>query len=208
MAKTIFEHRLIVALVLCLSGLALLPFDLLPSRVFGWEGLAGAYDLIFWDDFEAGTDKRWRIDAPENVRMFPAMDAESFNQQYSLDQELLAQYDEAGLVLMAGFSPTAEPVFSVEARMSEVGLELRLGASLDNGDWRETDWQQIDEDSVLGIEWQRGNPLAEDGLLYLSLDGRLGYWLTSLDNDSSSLGTIALTKFGVRTLLLPQTPIP
>jgi len=205
MAKTIFEHRLIAALVLCMSGLALLPFNPLPSQVFGWEVLAGAYQTIFRDGFESGTSEHWEPFAPENLRIFPTSDQATFRQDYRIDRELVSRFSDSGVVLMAGFSRAGDPVFSVEARSTQLGLEVRSGAALDGGDWRETDWHMLEQDSRLGIEWQQGHPLAQDGFLYLSVDGQLTAWLTDLDNDTLLLDMTAITKSGARTLLIPYS---
>lgn len=203
MAKTIFEHRLIAAVVLCLSGLALLPFNILPSRVFGWEQLAGVYETIFADDFELGNFKGWQYSGPENLRIFPASDPESFRQDYRIDKDLVSQFEDNGVVLMSGFTAAGEPVFSVEARVTAEGLEVRSGAAIDDGAWRQTEWHQLESDSILGIEWRRGHRLAQDGWLYLSVDGQLRAWLTDLDNDGLQLGATGMTQSGARTLLIP-----
>ena len=203
MAKTIFEHRLIAALILCLSGLALLPFYPLPSRVFGWEQLAGVYGLIFADGFEVGTVESWKEGGPENLRIFQTHDQAAFRQDYRLDRDLVSHFEENQVLLVAGFTGAGEPVFSAEARSTASGLEVRLGAALDSGRWLETEWQVLDGSSVLGVEWQQGHPLARDGLLYLSVGGELTAWLTDLDNDSLQLEMTAISKSGARTVLVP-----
>lgn len=204
MAKTIFEHRLIAALVLCLSGLALLPFNPLPSRVFGWELLAGSYERIFQDGFEEGTPKAWNYSSPENMRLFPTSQQSLFNQTYRIDSEQVSQFGDTGVVMLSGFTSAGEPVFAIEARVTETGLEVRAGAILDGGSWQRTDWQLIERDALLGIEWQRGHPLAEDGLLYVSVGSELRFWLTDLDNDKLDLAATGVTQLGTRTLLIPQ----
>ncbi len=203
MSRTILEHRLIAALILCLSGLALVPFDLLPSRVFGWEQLGGVYDRIFEDGFEEGNTDLWKGGAPQNFRLFFTHEEAEFRQEYRLDQDLAAQFGDRGAVLLAGFTHSGEPAFSTEMRATEQGLEVRLGAALDGERWLAGEWQRLLGDPVLTIEWQQGHPLAEDGFLYLLLDGRLQAWLTDLDNDSLRLETIAITKSGAQTLLNP-----
>ena len=206
MAKTISEHRLVAALVLCLSGLALLPFNPLPSRVFGWEQLAGVYDTILADDFEGGNFKLWSLEAPENLRMFPASDQDLFQQDYSLDRQLISGFGDSGVSLMSGFTADGEPIFSIEARSSEQGIEVRAGAAVDGGSWQQTEWLQLRGGSTLGIEWQRGHALAQDGHVFLSVDGELRDWLTELDNDSLWLAATGMTQSGVRTLLIPMNP--
>jgi len=205
MAKSIFEHRLISALILCLSGLALLPFDVLPSRVFGWEQMAGVYDMIFADGFEVGNTKAWKEAALENLRVFPTHDQVAFRQDYRLDRDLVSRFAGKGVILVAGFTGTGDPVFSAEARSTERGLEVRLGAALDGGRWLETEWQVLEGGPLLGVEWQQGHSLARDGFLYLSIDGELTAWLTDLDNDSLQLEMTAISRSGARTVLIPTT---
>ena len=203
MAKSLFEHRLVAALVLCLSGLALLPFNPLPTGVFGWEQLAGAYVAIFDDNFEWGNLKRWDYVAPDNLRIFPTEAPDTFRERYRIDPMPATADDGQSIVLLAGFSTAADAVFSVEARIGEVGLEMRIGAAVDGGDWVESEWRQIDSDALLEVEWQRGQQIAQDGFVFLSADGVLTGWLTELDNDSLTLESTAITKSGARMLLLP-----
>lgn len=204
MAKTIFEHRLIAALVLCMSGLALLPFNPLPSQVFGWERLAGAYEVIFGDSFESGGYGDWDYYAPENLRIFPSSNPASFHQDYGIDLDLVSQFDNDGVVLMAGLTAAGEPVFVVETRSTRGLLEVRARAGLDDGGWSESEWIELERNRSLGVEWQRGHSQAQDGILYLSVDGELRSWLTDLDNDTLNLAMTAVTKSGARTLLIPK----
>ena len=41
------KNRLIVALAIVLSGLALTPFISLPARAFNWQQFAGAYQDLY-----------------------------------------------------------------------------------------------------------------------------------------------------------------
>lgn len=204
MAKSIFEHRLIAALVLCMSGLALIPFNPLPSQVFSWERLAGAYQLIFGDNFENGTMDTWEYFAPENLRLFPSSDPVAFVSEFHLDQELISRYEGEGVLLLSGLTRDGRPIFGIEGRATRGLLEVRSRAALDDGGWRESAWLALDPSSRLGVEWQRGHLQAEDGILYLSIDGELRTWLTDLDNDSFSLDMTGVTKSGVRAFLDPR----
>lgn len=204
MAKTIFEHRLIAALVLCMSGLALLPFNPLPSQVFGWERLAGAYEVLFGDDFESGNTDGWQYRAPENLRLFPSSDSGTFRQEYSIDRELVSRFDNEEVLLLAGFTRAGEPVFLVEGRSTRGVLEVRSRAALDDGGWRESNWLELEWHTRLSIEWRRGHSQAKDGLLYLSVDGQLRSWLTDLDNSTLSLEMTGVTNWGPRTLLISR----
>ncbi len=201
MAKAILEHRLIAALVLCLSGLALIPFNPFTSRVFGWEQLAGAYDLIFADDFEDGNPKHWSYRAPEHLRVLPVADKDAFEGDYLVDKELLSRFESRQVMLVSGFTEEGEPVFSIESRLGEDDLELRIGAAVAGEDWRHSDWQALGRGSRLSLEWQRSHPQAADGSLFLSVDGVLAIWLTELDNSRLPLAVTGLTQTGARTLL-------
>jgi len=204
MAKSIFEHRLIAALVLCMSGLALLPFNPLPSQVFSWERLAGAYEVIFGDNFESGTTDGWEYFAPENLRLFPSSNSAAFVSEFHLDRELISRYDEDGVLLLAGFTRNGGPVFLIEGRATRGMLEVRSRAALDDGSWRVSDWLELGRNARLGVEWQRGHSQAQDGILYLSINGELRTWLTELDNDTLSLDMTGVAKSGARTFLDPR----
>ena len=143
------------------------------------------------------------VRSKRHFRVFPARDAESFDQVYRIDQDLISHYHD-GVGLMAGFDPDGEPLFSIETRTTETGLVVRSGAALDGGEWRDSSWHELGPDSLLGVEWQRGHSQAQDGFVYLTVDGQLRVWLTDLDNDRRGLEVTALTRFGAHTLLSPQ----
>jgi hypothetical protein len=203
MAKAISEHRLIAALVLCLSGLALLPFSPLPSRVFGWEQMAGSYDIIHVDDFEAGNFKKWVVQGPENFRMFPVSEVAEFRRSYRLDWLLVQEFGAKGVILLSGFSDDGRPVFGIDARLGDRGLELRASAADDSGIWQDSEWHPLQPDASFEVEWRRGHPVAQDGSLFLSIGGELAAWLTELDNDTLQLAAVGVTQSAARPLVLP-----
>ena len=56
--------RAVIAISICLSAWALLPFATLPTQAFGWELFAEAYGEIFSDGFESGDTSAWSNAVP------------------------------------------------------------------------------------------------------------------------------------------------
>ena len=205
MSTTWFRHRLLTALVVCLSGWILLPFANLPTGLFGWAEFGGVY-RIFSDDFESGSMRRW-LDSPREPQVIQAWPDEGapFQRQYLVDRERLGLTAGRTAPALTGFAVGREVVFAVDLRETEGYLEARIATRQDDGQWLESRWQTIGGDSF-GIEWRRAHPQARDGALYLSVNGQLRLWLADLSNSSLELSSTGILEVEGKTLLEPNDP--
>lgn len=208
MARTL---RFFAALAICLSGWALVPFTSLHSEEFGWEQFAEAYGDIFLDDFETGDVSRWdrTIPGQGEYEAFNAAWEHAYVLDFRIDPELTRERKGGALPVLAGLARGAEPVFLVEARMRGRGLELKGAMRRDDGSWVETPWRRVGNDyGALQVEWRRAYEGADDGLLYLSVDGRLLAWLVDVDNDGASLSQVGVYAAGERLALVDLSDGP
>lgn len=173
--------RFLIALAACVGGFALMPLLSVPKGVFGWELFAGVYSEIFADGFESGDTSQWSQTVPlDELQRVPATRADSARLSATIRP---AGLRETPAVMVAGISSRQKIVFAVEARRRPDGVDLRARAMRDDGTWARTPWRALeDSERNLEVEWRRALPGAEDGLLYVSVEGRLALWLVDLDN--------------------------
>jgi len=195
MSTAITKHRFLTALLVFVSGLALLPLISLQSQSFGWEAFADAY--IFVDDFESGDETAWSLVAPRPPQLFELPESSnsttvSFRPSAAILEEDLADPFE----VLAGFVDLERRAFSVEVRRRR-SLELRAKMRTETGKWATTEWEPLGKNAgVVEVEWRRAMGGAEDGALYLSIGGELRLWLTDLDTAADDLRYLGLVKLG------------
>jgi hypothetical protein len=203
--NTWFRHRLLTALVVCLSGWILLPFANLPTGLFGWAEFGGVY-RIFSDDFEDGSMRRW-LDAPGAPHEVQGWLDEGvpFQGRYRIDRERLALTGGRTVPALTGFAVGREVVFATDLREAQGYVEARIGTRRDDGEWLESRWQAIGGDTFR-IEWRRAHPQARDGALYLSVHGQLRLWLADLSNAAQELSSTGILEVEGSALLEPLDP--
>ncbi len=189
MARVFVRHRLLAALVICVSGWSLMPFTSLSTNLFGWGEFAGAYDEIFQDAFEEGNTRSWTDAVPGELETFGWLDpAAAYAGRFRIDLESLERAEAEGLAALIGFADPDQVLFAVALRRSGARIEARIGARTTDGGWRETRWQTVGDGSrPLEVEWRRALPQTGDGVLYLSAGGELRLWLTGLANAEPAL---------------------
>lgn len=186
------------ALLVCLSGWALLPFTSLPSQVFGWELFAEAYGEIFSDGFESGDTSAWSNVVGE-LELFDVDSPDELTATFRLDARLWKLGGDEVVPLMAGTSVEQLPVFRLEARTHRGALQLRVRAFNETVIWSESPWRTVSRRyEVVALEWRRAYPGLEDGLVYLSVDDDLLLWLVDLDNELLPLRTVEVAHLGKR----------
>ena len=192
--------RAAIAIIICLSGWALLPFATLPTQAFGWELFAGAYGEIFSDDLETGDTSRWSR-AQGELESYDALDADEFQMTFRIDDSTWHR-DGRNIVTMAtGLSDKGVPTFKVEARRMGYAIQVRARAVSEPNVWAESPWREIEQPyESIEIVWRRALPVTEDGLLYLSVDDDLLLWLVDLDNSVMPLRKIEIAVVGSRPL--------
>ena len=206
MTNQLLRHRLLAALVICLSGWVLLPFANLPTRLFGWSEFGGIYQ-IFSDDFEAGNMRSWSDGHLEGMEMQGWLDKGApFTGRYRIDRSLLGRAGGGAVPVLTGFAIGLEPVFIVSVRDTEGLLEARIETRENDGDWVVTRWRSIAAETFR-IEWRRAHPQTRDGALYLSVRGQLRLWLADLGNSSQELSSTGILEVEGEALLEPLDPM-
>ncbi len=184
------------ALLVCLSGWALVPFTSLPSQAFGWEIFAEAYGEIFSDGFETGDTSRWS-NVVGGVELFDVESADELAATFRLAPKIWDIPKDRVATLFNGQSAQRLPTFKVEARRHNGYLQLRLRAFNETVVWNESRWRNLDRRyEKLTLEWQRSHPETADGLLYLSVDDNLLLWLVDLDNALIPLEQVEIAQLG------------
>jgi hypothetical protein len=193
MKKTL---RALLALSICLSGWALVPFASLPAEAFGWEMWAEAYGEIFSDGFETGDMSRWTrvIGGIQNV---PVQSPDDFRMSFRIDGSNWEAKDREIVTLTSGLTDRDIPSFTLEARRRGRHFDVRARAVREANVWAESPWRTIrTRYQALELEWRRAFDGSEDGLLYLSVDDDLLLWLVDLDNAHLPLRQLQLNLMG------------
>lgn len=188
--------KALLALSICLSGWALVPFTSLPAEAFGWEMWAEAYGEIFSDDFETGDLSRWTrvVGGIQNV---PVASADDFSMSFRIDGSNWEAKDMEIVALTSGLTDRDVPNFTLEARRRGRHFDVRARAVREANVWAESPWRTIPPRyAALELEWRRAFDGTEDGLLYLSVDDELLLWLVDLDNTHLPLRQLQLNLMG------------
>ncbi|MDH3403735.1 MAG: hypothetical protein OES32_05800 [Acidobacteriota bacterium] len=179
MKKTL---RALLALSICISGWALVPFASLPTQAFGWEMWAEAYGEIFSDGFETGDTSRWSH-VVGGFQDFAVASSDEFLMSFRLDGSNWAAKDGEPVPVASGLTDRDIPSFTLEARRRGSTFDVRARAVSEANVWAESPWRSVGSRyGALELEWRRAYEDAADGLLYLSVDGDLLLWLVDLDN--------------------------
>ncbi len=190
MSTLVSRHRFVAAVVICLSGTALLPFISLNTGSFGWQAFADAY-IVFRNSFDfqgqVGELPWSDVQPPPRMQFSPVSDPEEYAGSFELDpaiaKALTAEPTE--ILMLAG--DALEPIFGIEARHSEGRYEIRAKAVEDDGSASYSDWRELtDLVTPLDVEWTRALQSTRDGSLYLSQAGNLLVWVVDLDNDQAA----------------------
>lgn len=188
--------RAVIAISICLSGWALLPFATLPTQAFGWELFAEAYGEIFSDGFDVGGTSNWDRVVGEVGTLQPES-TDDLVMTLRIDGANWDSKDSGVVALVTGVSDKGIPTFKIEARRLGRQFEVRARATSEPNVWAESQWRLVDERyGLLEIEWRRAMEETEDGFLYVSVDGDLLLWLVDLDNAYLPLREIQRTYLG------------
>ena len=194
MSTVIRKHRFLTALLIFVSGLALLPLISMQTQSFGWEAFADAY--IFADDFESGDESAWSrvLPSPPTLFALPSS-SNSLTVTFRLTSTLWEEDLTEPLEVLAGFTDPEQRAFSMEIRRRK-SFEMR-GRILDaSGKWEFTDWVQVRRKDTVEVVWQREMAGAEDGALFLTVNDELRAWLTDLATAPHDMRYVGLVKLG------------
>jgi hypothetical protein len=210
MSTLVLRHRFVAAIVICLSGTALLPFISLNTGSFGWQAFADAY-IVFRNSFDfqgqVGELPWSDIQPPPRMQFGPVSDPEEYAGSYQLDATIAAALtaEPTEILLLAGNA--LKPILGVEARRTEGRYEIRVKAIEDDGSASYSDWRELsDLASPLEVEWTRALPTTRDGSLYLSQAGDLLAWVVDLDNDQAVAIERGVREFAGQPLLRELLP--
>lgn len=193
MKKTL---KALLALSICLSGWALVPFASLPAEAFGWEMWAEAYGEIFNDGFESGNMSRWSR-VVGGVQNLPVESPDDFRMSFRIDGSNWEAKDMEIVTLTSGLTDRDVPNFTLEARRRGRHFDVRVRAVREANVWAESPWRTVEARyEALELEWRRAFDGTEDGLFYLSVDDELLLWLVDLDNSHLPLRQLQLNLMG------------
>lgn len=201
-------YRFVVALIVVLSGWALVPLVALPNQAIGWELFANAYSEVFLDGFESGDTSWWSQTVPPASKMvfLDSNSGDSFRAWLLGDRSILTQNPNTPVTLLVGMSSDGNALFGVDARLSDDLVYLRLRARADDGSETETPWRAISETSgFIEVEWRRAHGSNRDGELVVAVNDRLMLWLVDLNNHSEDLGSIGFLHFRGKPVLRDVT---
>ena len=201
-------YRFVAALVIVLSGWALVPLVALPNQTIGWELFADAYSEVFLDGFESGDMSWWSRTVPTGSKMVfvDSNSDDSFRAWLLGDRRILTQNPETPVTVLVGMSNDGNALFSVDARLSDDLVYLRVRARADDGSETETPWRAISETSgFIEVEWRRAQRGSRDGELIVAVNDHLMLWLVDLNNHSKDLGSIGFLHFSGEPVLRDLT---
>ncbi len=190
--------RFVVALIVVLSGWALVPLVALPNQAIGWELFADAYSEVFQDGFESGDTTWWSQTVPPASKMvfLDSNSDDSFRAWLLGDRSILTQNPNTPVTVLVGVSSEGSALFSVDARLSDGLVYLRVRARADGGAETETPWRAISETSgFIEVEWRRAHGSNRDGELVVAVNDHLMLWLVDLNNPNEDLETIGFLHF-------------
>ena len=210
MSTIVLRHRFVAAVVICLSGTALLPFISLSTGSFGWQAFADAY-IVFRNSFDFQGqlgEAPWTEIYPHPRMQFSAVgDPEAFAASFQVDETIAQALTEEPTEILLVVGTSHDSLFAVEARQISGQYQIRATAIEDDGAQAYSSWRQFSVFSApLDVEWTRALPTTRDGSLYVSQGGDLLAWVVDLDNDQAAAFQQGIREFSGQPVLRELLP--